>query len=210
MQISFFVSGQILKNNLPIWTHWSAVSSSNLAWIFSIISCKNKRSRRPSSYPFAFASITPKRKITVFKRKCRTMASSETQPLSKTSPIQCFLNGPFPASFFVFSIQFTVNNVQCKFRQWLDSNRGPLVSEATALKTWTITHWPFNVPVTSTRQSGVWIPVVYGRTYVICLKRLCHKYVSEYIFVWVCPYIPEILCSVWLKMLQNIMDCFTS
>ena len=61
------------------------------------------------------------------------MASSETQPLSKTSPIQCFLNGPFPASFFVFSIQFTVNNVQCKFRQLLDSNRGPLVSEATAL-----------------------------------------------------------------------------
>ena len=36
---------------------------------------------------------------------------------------------------FVFSIQLTVNNVQYKFRRWLDSNRGPLVSEATALPT---------------------------------------------------------------------------
>ena len=39
---------------------------------------------------------------------------------------------------FVFSIQLVVNeytNVQYKFYQWLDSNYGPLVSEATTLPT---------------------------------------------------------------------------
>ena len=51
---------------------------------------------------------------------------------------QSFLNGPFPASFFfiiVFSTQLTVNNDQYKYWQWLVSNRGPLVSEATVLPT---------------------------------------------------------------------------
>ena len=46
-------------------------------------------------------------------------------------------NGPFSPSFFfifVFSIQLTVN-VQNKFCQWLDSNRGPLELEATTLPT---------------------------------------------------------------------------
>ena len=49
-----------------------------------------------------------------------------------------FFNGPFPASFFfifVFSIHLSVNNVQCKFCWWLDSNRLPLVLEATAQPT---------------------------------------------------------------------------
>ena len=47
-------------------------------------------------------------------------------------------NGPWPASFFfifIFSIQLTVNNVQYKFCQWLESNRRPLALEATALPT---------------------------------------------------------------------------
>ena len=52
--------------------------------------------------------------------------------------IDLLLNGPFLASFplfFVFSLQLTVNIVQYKFCQWLDSNRGPLVWETTALPT---------------------------------------------------------------------------
>ena len=49
-------------------------------------------------------------------------------------------NWPFPASFFfISSFQYTVDSKQMfninKFCQWLDSNRGPLVSEATALPT---------------------------------------------------------------------------
>ena len=48
---------------------------------------------------------------------------------------------PFPASFFffllflVFSIQLTVNKCSINFYRWLISNRGPLVSETTALPT---------------------------------------------------------------------------
>ena len=45
-----------------------------------------------------------------------------------------FLNGPFIDSFFfnfIFSIQLIVNT-WIIIRQWLDSNLGPLVSEATA------------------------------------------------------------------------------
>ena len=34
---------------------------------------------------------------------------------------------------FVFSVLLTVNNVQYNFCQWVNSNRGPLVLEATAL-----------------------------------------------------------------------------
>ena len=55
----------------------------------------------------------------------------------KASHSKLFLTGPFPASFsfFVFSIQLTVNNVQYKFCGWQNLNRGPLMSEATALPT---------------------------------------------------------------------------
>ena len=52
-----------------------------------------------------------------------------------------FLNGPFPASFSLFlSFQYTVDskqmfNININFCRWLDSNRRPLVSDATALPT---------------------------------------------------------------------------
>ena len=50
-----------------------------------------------------------------------------------------FKNGPFPASFFfIFRLFNTVNSKQMfeiQVCRWLDSNRGPLVSEATALPT---------------------------------------------------------------------------
>ena len=48
-----------------------------------------------------------------------------------------FKNGPFPASFSLFlSVRpFKVNMFIIKFRRWLDSNRGPLALEATALPT---------------------------------------------------------------------------
>ena len=54
-----------------------------------------------------------------------------------TYPINTFSFGTFPASFFfifIFPIQLTVN-VLYKFCQWLDSNCGPMESEATALPT---------------------------------------------------------------------------
>ena len=52
-------------------------------------------------------------------------------------------SGPFPASFYDWFSSFQYNwyltskqrNVQYKFCRWLDSNRGPLVSEPTALPT---------------------------------------------------------------------------
>ena len=47
-------------------------------------------------------------------------------------------SGPFPASFlfiFVFSIQLIINKCSIKFCRWLESNRGPLVSKASALPT---------------------------------------------------------------------------
>ena len=50
----------------------------------------------------------------------------------------CFLNGPYPASFSLFSsFQYKVDsqqmfNINIFFCQWLDSNRGPLISEVTA------------------------------------------------------------------------------
>ena len=63
--------------------------------------------------------------------------------LSNASPscfkqILFFKKWAIPGLFFfifVFSIQMKVNNDQYKFRRWLDSNRGPLVLEATALPT---------------------------------------------------------------------------
>ena len=42
-------------------------------------------------------------------------------------------NGPFPASFYC--LLFNVVNNLIKFHRWLDSNRVPLVSEATTLPT---------------------------------------------------------------------------
>ena len=45
---------------------------------------------------------------------------------------------PFPASFFfifAFSIKLTVKNCFIKICQWLNPNRGPLVSESTPLPT---------------------------------------------------------------------------
>ena len=49
----------------------------------------------------------------------------------------CFKNGPFPASFSLFSsFQYSWQWIfNIKFCWWLDSNRGPLESEATALPT---------------------------------------------------------------------------
>ena len=47
-----------------------------------------------------------------------------------------FFKGAIPGLLFfilVFLIYLTENNVQCIFCLWLDSNRGPLVSELTAL-----------------------------------------------------------------------------
>ena len=47
-------------------------------------------------------------------------------------------NGPFSASFSLFSsfqCSWKSTNVQFKFCQWLDSNRGPLVLEVTTLPT---------------------------------------------------------------------------
>ena len=47
-----------------------------------------------------------------------------------------FLNGPFPAFFLYFCLFNTVDSkCQFKFCQWLNSNCGPLESEATALPT---------------------------------------------------------------------------
>ena len=53
-----------------------------------------------------------------------------------------FLNGPFPASFFfifcLYNTQLTVYNncsLLLNFCRWLDSNRGPLELEGTALPT---------------------------------------------------------------------------
>ena len=52
-------------------------------------------------------------------------------------PVTFFKNGPFSASFSLFSSfqQLTENMFIIKFRRGLDSNRGPLVSEDTALLT---------------------------------------------------------------------------
>ena len=46
-------------------------------------------------------------------------------------------NGPFPASFSLFlSLQYSCGiQMFNKFCRWLDSNRGPMVLEATALQT---------------------------------------------------------------------------
>ena len=47
-------------------------------------------------------------------------------------------NGPFPASYLYFHLFNTVDNKQMfyiKVCRWLDSNRGPLVSDVTALPT---------------------------------------------------------------------------
>ena len=55
---------------------------------------------------------------------------------------------------FVFSIQLIVNKF-IKFRQWLDSNRGPLVSEATPLPT-----EPQPLP---NRLFRIFVPVSCGR-----------------------------------------------
>ena len=47
-----------------------------------------------------------------------------------------YLNEPFPASFFsIFNCSTVSNNCVLKFCWWLVSNRGHLVSEATALPT---------------------------------------------------------------------------
>ena len=50
----------------------------------------------------------------------------------------CFLNGPFPAPFTLFSSFLQTVNRKYWFNKscwWLDSNGGPLVTEATALPT---------------------------------------------------------------------------
>ena len=47
-----------------------------------------------------------------------------------------FLKGPFPASFLYFRLFNSFNSmVNIIFGLWLDSNRRPLVSEATSLPT---------------------------------------------------------------------------
>ena len=54
------------------------------------------------------------------------------------TPVVFLKNGPFPASFMyfrLFNTQLTVNKCSIIFSRWLDSNRGPLVSEATPLPT---------------------------------------------------------------------------
>ena len=57
---------------------------------------------------------------------------------SSFRPTSIFYKGAIPATFFfiyVFLVQLTLNNVQYTFCWWLDSNRGSLVLEATALPT---------------------------------------------------------------------------
>ena len=58
----------------------------------------------------------------------------ELSKIAQSGHSVLFSNGPFLA-IFVFSKHLTVYNVQFKFCWWLDSNRGPLLSEATTLPT---------------------------------------------------------------------------
>ena len=85
----------------------------------------------------------------MFRRETRTTTAQVLWLQTKMFPHKYFAqyvavpslkNGPFPASFSLFSsfnTQLTVNkcSIPINFWWWLDSNRGPLVSEATALPT---------------------------------------------------------------------------
>ena len=84
------------------------------------------------------------------------LARIESAPLIVVWHCLFFKNGPFPASFFLyFRLYNTADSKQMlnKFCRWLDSNRGPLVSEATALPTEPHNHcpvWHFQSGITTT------------------------------------------------------------
>ena len=86
-----------------------------------------------SNWSFQFVFLVPGN---ILDRKCKNS-------VIKIVLIFFLTSGPFPASFYDWFSSFQYNwyltskqrNVQYKFCRWLDSNRGPLVSEPTALPT---------------------------------------------------------------------------
>ena len=100
-----------------------------------------------------------------------------------------FLNGPIQASFlfiFAFSIQLTVN-VKYKFCQWLDSNRGLLEMEATALPT---KPQPLKMSLVSLRNEHLPLSHIY-----YCIAILKHE--SKDLFL------SDIRLKVWILKVQD-------
>ena len=99
----------LLPRNRPIWSHWMCAKC--------------------VEFHFAHSGI----------ESCSTLPANAALSLDYIGS-SFSKNGPFPASFslfvFVFSILLTVNNVQSKLCWWRDSNRGLVVSKATALSTY--------------------------------------------------------------------------
>ena len=91
-----------------------------------------------SAFFFLVETGNNKRHFHYFRQR-KVIHSAKTTWLtwSKPWPIICFLNGPFTAYFSLFSsfLQTVNNEYVQKSCRWLDSNPGPLVSEATALST---------------------------------------------------------------------------
>ena len=80
-------------------------------------------------------------------------------------------SGPFPASFYLFSIFNTADNkqtnVQYKFCRWLELNPGPLILKATALPTES-QHFPItSVIITSVIITSVVITSVILTSVII-------------------------------------------
>ena len=95
-----------------------------------------------TSWPGTTTTRSPARKSTSF---ASSTFSRIRKPHSLSRPFswdtwvrKYYKNGPFPTSFYLFIFDFLTQltvNVQFKFCRWLDSYRGPLESEASALPT---------------------------------------------------------------------------
>ena len=124
-----------------------------------------------------------------FSKKKKTMFSVK---IFVCFSLEIFVkNCPFPDSFSYFcffSVQLTVHNVQYKFCRWLDSNLGPLVSEATALPTepqplpisyvWQIISFVNSSPIQKIDRPGL---NVITKAALICQSSSCdfHKPIND-------------------------------
>ena len=100
---------------------------------------KNKR-KRCRGWPIFLKKVTISAHQIVKTRSFDTLNSlisfwKDHLPTKVVNKIPNVFMGRFRPFILVFSIQLTENNVQYKFCRWLDSNRGPLVLEETALST---------------------------------------------------------------------------
>ena len=122
------------------WSHWLLLTISTLRNAQVMLLHLTWQQQKKQIEGIFQKSVCPKKKKFFFVRFF-IYAQNVSRTFDDSFKRICFFfkkKWAIPGLFlfiFVFSIQLIINKCSIKFCQWLESNRGPLVSKASALPT---------------------------------------------------------------------------